>query len=287
MCLYLYKMATARPFAYNPTLQTDGVFQQFGDLAVGFPNINYSDSPGGLKWWNGPDEELGYCIGTSLPVGGILAPDGIYGDVTFWRTQTFSDEEFLVISNTITNENFTSTSEAVTWLNSNGYWTSYAGVPTATPTNTPTSTPSLVTPTPTNTPTSTLSLVTPTPTPTNSGTPASTPTPTPTNSETPASTPTPTPTPLQTIFTHGEVRANCSDYCTTNYNITTLTTSSANYSSLGDGSIIYGISGSGFIAYSDEPTNTAAAGTFKIAEIDSSGVVLSVSVCVGGVCVVQ
>jgi hypothetical protein len=265
-------MATARPFAYNPTLQTDRVFQQFGDLAVGFPNINYSDSPGGLKWWNGPDEELGYCIGTSLPVGGILAPDGIYGDVTFWRTQTFSDEEFLVISNTITNENFTSTSEAVTWLNSNGYWTSYGGVPAPTPTNTPTSTLSLVTPTPTNTPTSTLSLVTPTPTPT--------------NSETPASTPTPTPTPLQTIFTHGEVRANCSDYCTTNYNVTTLTTSSANYSSLGDGSIIYGISGSGFIAYSDESTTTTT-GTFKIAEIDSSGVVLSVSVCVGGVCVGQ
>jgi hypothetical protein len=115
------------------------------------------------------------------------------------------------------------------------------------------------------------------------------PTPTPTATATPTSTPTPTPTvtPLQTIFTHGAVRANCSDYCTTNYNVTTLTTSSANYLSLGDGSIIYGISGSGFIAYSDEPTNTAAAGTFKIAEIDSSGVVLSVSVCVSGVCVGQ
>jgi hypothetical protein len=114
-------------------------------------------------------------------------------------------------------------------------------------------------------------------------------TPTPTATATPTSTPTPTPTvtPLQTIFTHGAVRANCSDYCTTNYEVTTLTTSSANYLSLGDGSIIYGISGSGFIAYSDEPTNTAAAGTFKIAEIDSSGVVLSVLVCVSGVCVGQ
>jgi hypothetical protein len=77
--------------------------------------------------------------------------------------------------------------------------------------------------------------------------------------------------------------ATCPDFCNANYNITTLTTSSANYSALGIGSFIYGISGSGFIAYSDVSTDTST-GPFRIAEINSSGEVLSVSFCAGGNC---
>ena len=80
-------MATSRPFAYNPTQQTEGVAQQFGDLAVGFPNQSYQNSPGGLKWWNGVDEDLAYIIGTSQPTGGVIAPDGNYSDVVFWKTR--------------------------------------------------------------------------------------------------------------------------------------------------------------------------------------------------------
>ncbi len=122
-------MATSRPFAYNPTLITSGVSEQYGTLSVGFPDQPYGESPSGLKWWEGPDEDLGYCIGTSLPTGGRLGPDGIYGDVTFWRTQTLSDSQFITLANRITGQNFGSSLEAVTWLNANGYWTSYAGTP--------------------------------------------------------------------------------------------------------------------------------------------------------------
>ena len=160
-------MATSRPFAYNPTLITIDVLEQYGTLSVGFQYISYGESPSGLKWWEGPDEDLGYCIGKSLPSGGVLGPDGIYGDVTFWRTQTFSDAQFITLSNKITGQNFGSSLEAVTWLNDNGYWTSYAGVPSPTPTQTatPTSTVGL-TPTPTETPSVTpTSTTTPTPTP--------------------------------------------------------------------------------------------------------------------------
>lgn len=117
-------MSTSRPFAYNPSLITSGVLEQYGDLSVGYPNVSYGEMMGGLKWWEGPNEDLGYCIGTSLPTGGVLAPDGIYGDVTFWRTKTFSSSEFITLSNKITKQNFTSVSQAVTWLNSNGYWVS-------------------------------------------------------------------------------------------------------------------------------------------------------------------
>jgi len=260
-------MATSRPFAYNPTLITIDVLEQYGTLSVGFQYISYGESASGLKWWEGPDEDLGYCIGASLPTGGILAPDGIYGDVTFWRTQTFSDAQFITLANKITGQNFGSSLEAVTFLNDNGYWTSYAGVPAPTPTQT-------ATPTPTPTPSATTGL-NPTPTPTNTETP--TPTLTPTNTATPSSTPYPT------IYTHGAVRATCSDFCTTNYNITTLTSADSTYAGLTIGDFIYGITGSGFIAYSNVSTNTST-GPFRIAEINSSGEVLSVLICVGSVC---
>ena len=105
------------------------------------------------------------------------------------------------------------------------------------------------------------------------------------NCSVPTSTPTPTPsvTPLFTIYTHGLVRETCSDYCTTNYNITTLTSASNTYLDLSVGNFIYGISGAGFIAYSNVSTDTTT-GPFRIAEIDSNGEVLSIQVCVANSC---
>jgi hypothetical protein len=53
-------MSTARPFAYNTGSTISGT-EQFGNLAVGVPTLSFEST--GLKWWNGPDEELGYEIG--------------------------------------------------------------------------------------------------------------------------------------------------------------------------------------------------------------------------------
>ena len=91
---------------------------------------------------------------------------------------------------------------------------------------------------------------------------------------------------LSTIYTHGAVLATCSDYCTINYNIGTLTTSSANYTSLSIDDYIYGQGGvAGFVAYSDVSTDTST-GPFKIAEIDTTGKVISILECVSGSCVI-
>jgi hypothetical protein len=57
-------MATARPFAYNPSLTPIEGTIQVGDLAVGFPTSGFTDSP---QFWNGPDEELGYVIAIPVP----------------------------------------------------------------------------------------------------------------------------------------------------------------------------------------------------------------------------
>jgi hypothetical protein len=89
----------------------------------------------------------------------------------------------------------------------------------------------------------------------------------------------------ETIYTHGAVRGTCSDYCNTNYTITVLTNADGDYNSLTLGDTIYGQGGvAGWVAYSDVSTDTST-GPFRIAQIDSSGVVLDISVCSGGSCV--
>jgi hypothetical protein len=122
-------MPTARPFAYNPGSPILGT-TQFGTLAVGVsPNLDYPSGAGGVRWWNGPDEDLGYCIGTSVPVGNQPTPEGNNGTVQFWRTSGFDDNEFIILAETITGQNFSGGTEAVTYLNSNGYWTSFSEYP--------------------------------------------------------------------------------------------------------------------------------------------------------------
>lgn len=153
--------------------------------------------------------------------------------------------------------------------------------PSPTPTPTQTTTP---TQTMTETPTQTPAGTTPTMTPTTTETPTQTPTQTSTIGTTPTMTPTPSPTTAIEIFTHGTVRATCSDFCTANYLIDVSTSATANYASLTIGDTIFGQGGvAGFVAYSNVSTDTTT-GPFRIAEIDSSGVILGIYVCVGGVC---
>ena len=227
-------MSTTRPFAYNIGSPITGT-TQLGDLAIGVDNINYSQQPGGVQWWNGPDEELGYIITHTTPSGTQPNPVGIPAYLGFWRSKVKTEGSFIVIAQWVSAKHgdpqiFATGLDASTWLNNNGYWTSYNQViltPTPTATQfilTPTPTPTeinllidpiivgldeyvevgmdeylmfvdsiVVTPTPTPTPTETQPEPTPTPTETQ---PEPTPTPTETQPE-----PTPTPTETQPIPT--------------------------------------------------------------------------------------
>jgi len=122
-------MATARPFAYNPGSVLSGT-QQYGTIAVGTGDNPYDNNYGGLQWWQGPDEELGYCIGTSVPAGDQPTPVGNIGTVTFWRSEFKTEESFLELSDYISQQEgdpqtFTGGTDAKTWLNNNGFWTSF------------------------------------------------------------------------------------------------------------------------------------------------------------------
>jgi hypothetical protein len=161
-------MATSRPFAYNTGSTISGT-EQIGDLAIGVDDIDYDGGVGGVTWWMGPDEDLGYVICRPNVTGNQPNPVGIPAYVGFLRSKFKTEESFVDLVNGVYGQSFTTGDECKTYLNNNGYWTSWINtVPSPTPTNTPTPTPTVTstnTPTPTITPTNT---VTPTPTPTNS-----------------------------------------------------------------------------------------------------------------------
>jgi hypothetical protein len=125
-------MATSRPFAYNNTGSPISGTTEYDDLVVGNIQANYAANYGGVRWWGGPDEDLRYVIGNARP-GGQPVPSGVTGtaQVGFWGTPLGdkTDTSFLNLANYIGAKNggptFTTTNQAVTWLNSNGYWTSY------------------------------------------------------------------------------------------------------------------------------------------------------------------
>ena len=115
-------MAFARPFAYNPGTLIPGT-EQVGNLSVGAPTSGFTTNP---QYWNGPDEQLGYIIAQS--VSGNTQPTPLFGvtaSVGFFRTEDFTDESFIDLSETIAQQSFANAANAKTWLNDNGYWTSY------------------------------------------------------------------------------------------------------------------------------------------------------------------
>lgn len=113
----------SRLFGYNSGATVSGASQS-GNLAVS----NDSRGGGSVKWWNGPDEDLGYVIGYTDTTG-LRKANGalIVGNaVGFMRTLTKTDAEFLLLANSLTSQGFMTASAAVNWLNTNGYYTSYS-----------------------------------------------------------------------------------------------------------------------------------------------------------------
>ena len=265
-------MATARPFAYNPSLSPIPGTTQVGSLSIGAPTSGFTNNP---QYWNGPDEDLGYVIAQSVPSDSQPNPVGIPAAVGFFRSNTLTDNSFLELAEVVAGQTFSSLNDATTWLTNNGYWTNFvATTPTPTPSITPsqTQTPTptnTVTPTTTRTPTPTPSItasqtvtptntVTPTPsitasqtqTPTPSitasqtQTPTTTRTPTPTTTVTPTNTRTPTPTPPSALVVHFDI-SNSSSYPGSGSVITDLSGAGNNGTLSGDYS--YSSSNSGII----------------------------------------
>jgi hypothetical protein len=150
-------MAIQKIFAYNTGSLISGT-TQVGDIAISEANVEYSDNYGGLQWWGGPDETYGYVIAHTDPSGSHDGGAGGSAYLGFWRSSGLTDSDFLTLCNSIPprigDTPFTNTTDASSWLYSNGYWTSFYSV-TPTPTASPVSTTPTPTPTVTQTPTAT------------------------------------------------------------------------------------------------------------------------------------
>jgi hypothetical protein len=116
-------MATARPYAYNPGAPISGT-QQVGDLAIGTPDYGFTNNP---QFWNGPDEELGYVIALPVPDNSQPTPiSGVTASVRFLRSGALTEESFVNLVNTQFNQNHTSGFDANTWLNGQGYFSTFS-----------------------------------------------------------------------------------------------------------------------------------------------------------------
>lgn len=122
-------MAFARPFAYNIGSVLNGT-SQIGDIAIGGTAPGSNPSYGGLRWWNGPNEALGFVICNPVPSGNQPNPDNQSAFVGFRRSSELTLNSFLELANSYPGSpgNFTTGTQAKTWLNANGYWTSWPGI---------------------------------------------------------------------------------------------------------------------------------------------------------------
>ena len=118
-------MPKNRPFAYNPSRDPIPGTDQVGDLAIGVELQNYSARLGGILWWGGADEELGYIICAPVPTMDWPSPLGSIGTVRFWRSAELTNESFLSLVNRLSDGIVTGITEIQSWIDTNEYWTSW------------------------------------------------------------------------------------------------------------------------------------------------------------------
>ena len=119
-------MSNSTPFAfYSGTGEPAGT-QRIGNILSGTPDSGFSATE--LKWWNGPDEDLGYIIAIPDPAGNSIGADGQTAYLNFSRSSEKSEGSFVQLVNNLFDKTFTTGNEAKTWLNENGYWTSWSSL---------------------------------------------------------------------------------------------------------------------------------------------------------------
>ena len=120
-------MPTTRLFAYNVGSLILGT-TQVGSIAISdSPSLNYSQGVGGVRWWNGPNEDLGYVITHTTPSGTQPNPDNVPAYIGFWRSPLKTENSLITFTNNLFGTSHTTGDQCKTWLNANGYWTSWVG----------------------------------------------------------------------------------------------------------------------------------------------------------------
>jgi hypothetical protein len=113
----------ARPFAKHTGSIISGTNKTGNISAVVPSNINTFDfASTGLKWYNGP-EETGHII--SFEGASRITPDGTYSTLNFVRSADLTDQSFVDLVAGLAGQSFINTTNALAWLSSNGYHTTF------------------------------------------------------------------------------------------------------------------------------------------------------------------
>lgn len=115
-------MGSSRLFAYNNSGNISGASQS-GSLAIS----NTSVGGGSVKWWNGPNEDLGFVV-SYVDTSGTRKSNGspVSGTaVGFRRSASRTSVDFLSLANSLSGQNFLTASVASDWLNNNGFYSTY------------------------------------------------------------------------------------------------------------------------------------------------------------------
>jgi hypothetical protein len=118
------------PLAYNPGRATISGATNLVDLSIGTGAQEYAANPGGITWWMGPEDTAGYLIARPVPAGNQPTQLGAIGTVRFARSVAKTDQSFLNLANYIKRDlggaaDLETAASALTWLNTQGYWTSW------------------------------------------------------------------------------------------------------------------------------------------------------------------
>ena len=123
-------MATHRIFCYNPTGATISGTEQVGSIAAATGVVSIDPTK---QWWNGPDEDVRYIVAySSLNSERSNGPERVLAtnypcNLGFIGSSAKTDESFLNLAKAISgSSSLASASAAKTWLNTNGYWTSWS-----------------------------------------------------------------------------------------------------------------------------------------------------------------
>lgn len=121
-------MAITTPFALNTGTTISGT-EQIGNIAIGTTQQDYAGNIGGVKWWMGPDETLGYIIAHEVIPPTQPTPVETTAGVGFWRSKGLTNQAFLELCNSIPPTRnvitFENPVDAKLWLNDNGYFTNW------------------------------------------------------------------------------------------------------------------------------------------------------------------
>jgi hypothetical protein len=127
-------MATITPVAYKPVGSIPGT-TKVGNLIAGTTPQDYGvvGANYGVTFWSTPDQDLGYVIAHEDTIGshtGNTASGDVSAFVGFWRSELKTEESFISLAESVSDwdddpQTFLDGTEAVTWLNNNGYWTSF------------------------------------------------------------------------------------------------------------------------------------------------------------------